>query len=80
MREGGGDGSRQVEGGKAGRQAGKMLSWYPVLGIVQSALYFNPCRNVRSKPISTSLGSNYSGILIVWTVHVVLSSIHNHSV
>ena len=47
MRKGGGDGSRQVEGGKSGRQAGKVLSWYPVLGIVQSVYTSNPGRNVR---------------------------------
>ena len=28
---------------KAGRQAGILLSWYPVLGIVQSALHFKNC-------------------------------------
>ena len=63
MREGGREGGREVEGGKADRQTGTLLSWYPVLGIVQSVLHFNPWQ----KSTATYLGSSYSGILIVST-------------
>ena len=66
VREGGGDGSRQVKGGKAGRQAGKVLSWYPVLGIVQSALHFNPWQKCSFK-----IHLNISGKKLFWYLNCI---------
>ena len=60
-REGGGDGRRQVEGGKAGRQIGTLLSWYPVLGIVQSVLHFNPWQKYSFK-----IHLNFTGKQLFW--------------
>ena len=55
------DGSRQEEGGKAGRLAGTMLSCYPVLGIVQSVLQFNPWQKCSFK-----IHLNFSGKQLFW--------------
>ena len=52
MREGGGDGSRQT---------GTMLSWYPVLGIVQSVLHLNPWQKYSFK-----IHLNFSGKQLFW--------------
>ena len=46
---------------KAGRQAGKLLSLYPVLGIVQSAVHFNPWQKC-----SFQIHLNFSGKQLFW--------------
>ena len=80
MREGGGDGSRQVEGEKAGKQTGTMLSWYPVFGIVQ-------CFTVQ--PMAEMFVQNppqvlWEAIILVSQLyrhmHIFMSRIRNHSV
>ena len=55
---------------KAGKQADRQEKCFrgiQSLGLFKVLYTSNPGRNVRSESFSTSLGSNYSGILIVST-------------
>ena len=56
-REGGGDRSRHT---------GTMLSWYPVLGIVQSVLHLNPWRKYSFK-----IHLNFSGNQLFWYTNCI---------
>ena len=55
-----------MEGGKAGKQAGTMLSWYPVLAIVQSVLQFNPWQKCSFK-----IHLNFSGKQLFWYTNCI---------
>ena len=55
---------------KAGSQADRQEKYFrgiQSVGLFKVLYTSTPGKNVRSKSISTSLGSNYSGILIVST-------------
>ena len=70
MHEGGREAEMEADTWKAGRQADRQEHCFrgiQSLGLFKVFYISTHSRNIRSKPTSTYLGSNYSGILIVST-------------